>query len=798
MHGAQGLGVAETMTDKKAAKRSRSWLPVLLVALLLAGLPVAAWLDLRNLSEHSLQVQAKDLNSVITSVRTYYSRNVVNRVLENPGHTQVVHNYKDIPGAIPIPATLSLELGAVIGAQQSNITYRFISDYPFKGRANHQLDEFERKSLAALRANPNQMLEDVSWSGTSGQVRLAAPVMMLGSCVKCHNTHPDSPKTDWKLGDVRGIQEIIVNTSMVANVTVFKYLLGYFAFMAIVGISFIAMQRRLAGVIGNMNQDLEAANAGLAARSRELGDTVVQLQQARDQAMDASRTKSSFLANMSHELRTPLNAIIGLTELLSENTARFGTEKAVEPLRRVLRAGRHLLELINGILDLSKIEAGKLDLTTEDVALQPLLEEVMGLARPLAETNKNELVLECPPDCGSMHTDSMRLRQVLLNLLSNACKFTKAGKVTLKVARRERGGRDWVEFAVSDTGIGMTQEQLGRLFVEFSQADASTTRQFGGTGLGLAITRKLCQLLGGDVTVDSSPGKGSTFVIELPAVSGQAPDTQASTLLPGPPGEKAEGSRGTVLVIDDDLTARELMTSYLVQQGFSVVTESSGVAGLKRARELRPVAITLDIVMPDIDGWTVIAALKGDPELADIPVIIVSIVDEARRGIALGAVGYLTKPIERDKLLAVLDRFRAGPRPSVLVVEDDTDQREAVRAILAGQGWSVREAANGRIALQALEHESPDLVLLDLMMPEMDGFQFVAVMQENEKWRHIPVVVVTALELSTEDRQRLNRGVELIVHKNASTQTELMARIGALLAEAQAKSQSKSQSRRDS
>jgi len=246
-----------------------------------------------------------------------------------------------------------------------------------------------------------------------------------------------------------------------------------------------------------------------------------------------------------------------------------------------------------------------------------------------------------------------------------------------------------------------------------------------------------------------------------------------------------------VLVIDDDLTARELMTAYLVQQGFAVVTESTGVAGLKRARELRPVAITLDIVMPDIDGWTVIAALKGDPELADIPVIIVSIVDEARRGVALGAVGYLTKPIERDKLLAVLDRFRAGQRPtSVLVVEDDADQREAIRAILAGQGWSVREAADGRMALQALEQDSPDVVLLDLLMPEVDGFQVVAAMQENARWRNIPVIVVTALALSPDDRQRLNRGVEHIVYKNASTPHELLARIGTLLTEAQARPKS--------
>src|SRR5258708_8820142 len=264
------------MTDHASAPptRSRVWLPILLVVLLLAGLPAAVWLDLRNLSENALQVQARDLNSVITSVRTYYASNVVSRVLAVPGHSQVVHNYKDIPGAIPIPATLSLELGKVIGEQQSNITYRFISDYPFKGRASHNLDAFERDALARLRTNPKQTISDVSWSGISGQVRLVAPVMMGAACVACHNTHPDSPKQNWEVGDVRGIQEIIVGTSMASNILVFKYLLSYFAFLVIVGASFIFMQRRMATVIGGMNRELEGANTGLAARSRELADTV--------------------------------------------------------------------------------------------------------------------------------------------------------------------------------------------------------------------------------------------------------------------------------------------------------------------------------------------------------------------------------------------------------------------------------------------------------------------------------------------------------------------------------------------
>jgi signal transduction histidine kinase/CheY-like chemotaxis protein len=514
----------------------------------------------------------------------------------------------------------------------------------------------------------------------------------------------------------------------------------------------------------------------LAARGEEA-------RRARDEAEEASRTKSSFLANMSHELRTPLNAIIGLTELLCDNAGRFGTEKALEPLRRVLRAGRHLLSLINDILDLSKIEAGKMDLTLESVAIGPVVEEVLGTARPLAEQNKNAIELDCPAGIGSVHADNMRLRQILLNLLSNACKFTKGGTVRLHVGSAEDADQHWVDFAVSDTGIGMTEEQLGRLFQEFTQADASTTRQFGGTGLGLAISRRLCRLMGGDITVTSAPGEGSTFTVRLPA--------QAPTSLPlagvGPAEtgmEANRGSRGTVLVIDDDATARELIAAHLAGEGFAVETAANGVDGLKKARALRPAAITLDVLLPDVDGWTVLAALKGEPELAEIPVVIVTIVDEQRRGIALGAAGYLTKPIDRERLVAILSRFRVAETPgTVLVVEDDEEQRELVRESLGRRGWTVREAANGRLALDAIALELPDVILLDLMMPEMDGFELVATLQANTAWRDIPVVVVTSLDLTAEDRRRLSGGVEEILSKHAFPPAELMARLGALLGE---------------
>jgi signal transduction histidine kinase/CheY-like chemotaxis protein len=482
----------------------------------------------------------------------------------------------------------------------------------------------------------------------------------------------------------------------------------------------------------------------------------------------ASEHKSQFLASMSHELRTPLNAIIGLTEMMVANAPRFGTDKALEPLKRVHGAGTHLLGLINQVLDLSKIEAGKLELSPEIVSLAPLIDEVVGTAGQLALQNGNRLVADCQENLGAMTVDPMRLRQILLNLLSNACKFTKQGEVKLR-ARKVADGRNWVEFAVSDTGIGITPEQLGRLFQEFSQAEASTARHYGGTGLGLAITRKLARMMGGDVTVASEPGKGSVFTARLPGT-----DIPATTF--------AEGGRGPatdcVLVIDDDATARELIADHLKAEGFSVVTASGGLEGLKLAKELRPTVITLDVMMPDLDGWSVLAALRQDSELAEVPVIMVTILDQQRRGAALGAAGYLTKPIAREQLHRLVERFRPAAQPTrVLVVEDDPFQRARMRGWLEGQQSIVQEAANGREALGRLQESKPDLILLDLMMPEMDGFQVVATLQKEPDWRDIPVIVITALDLDAKDRERLNSGVESVLVKETFRPADLVDRI---------------------
>jgi signal transduction histidine kinase/DNA-binding response OmpR family regulator/HAMP domain-containing protein len=488
-----------------------------------------------------------------------------------------------------------------------------------------------------------------------------------------------------------------------------------------------------------------------------------------------SQHKSQFLANMSHELRTPLNAIIGLTEIMVNNAPRFGTEKAAEPLHRVHRAGTHLLGLINQVLDLTKIEAGKLEFSPETVNLAPLLEDIIGTARQLAEQNKNRLILEVQENLGQLTVDPMRLRQILLNLLSNACKFTKQGEIKLRV-KKIVDARNWIEIAVADTGIGMTPEQQSKLFKEFTQVDPSTVRQYGGTGLGLAIARKLARMMGGDVTVASEPGKGSVFTVRLPA--GAHSQARSSVGSDG----RLSATFDRVLVIDDDATARELIADHLKAEGFSVVTAEGGVEGLKLAKELRPTAITLDVMMPDLDGWSVLAALRQDPDLAEIPVIMITIVDEHRRGIALGAAGYLMKPIDRERLRRMIGRFQAPARPTrVLVVEDDAIQRERMLGWLEGPQWTVREAENGREALNRIQENKPDVILLDLMMPEMDGFAVVAALQKEAGWQDIPVIVITARDLDAKDRERLNFGVQSVLVKERFRPADLVERVRRLV-----------------
>jgi signal transduction histidine kinase/DNA-binding response OmpR family regulator len=517
---------------------------------------------------------------------------------------------------------------------------------------------------------------------------------------------------------------------------------------------------------------LAIQNARLFAEAREKGREL----------QIASQHKSQFLANMSHELRTPMNAIIGISEMLLEDARDLAHDGQVEPLERILRAGKHLLSLINDILDLSKIEAGKMDLHLEAFPIGALVDDVVTTIRPLAEKNGNRMTIECGADIGIMRADPTRVRQALLNLTSNAAKFTESGLITLTATRRRHDDAEWITFAVSDTGIGMTPEQTAKLFQDFTQADASTTRKYGGTGLGLAISRRFCRLMGGDITVVSAPGRGSTFTIELPAETEPSRFEEARSTATASRPRPATTAASTILVVDDDATVLELMERFLVREGFTVVTAAGGMEGLTRARELHPAAITLDVMMPDLDGWTVLAALKGDPALADIPVVLVTILDERTRGMALGATDYMVKPIDRERLLGVLRMLSSRPAGRLLLVEDDDATRAVLREILAREGWTIVEAENGRIALDRVGEALPDVIVLDLMMPEMDGFEFLAELRSRADGRDIPVLVVTAKDLTDDERFRLNGGVERIILKRGYGPEELQRELGHALA----------------
>ncbi|HEX2121892.1 MAG TPA: response regulator, partial [Thermoanaerobaculia bacterium] len=509
---------------------------------------------------------------------------------------------------------------------------------------------------------------------------------------------------------------------------------------------------------------------------------------AREAAENANRTKSLFLANMSHELRTPLNAILGFSEMLQEESVERNLQDFNADLQKITIAGRHLLGLINDILDLSKIEAGKMELHLEAFDIAALMGEVETTIERQARKNGNRLEIICAPDIGVMWADLSKVRQGLFNLVSNAAKFTHDGHISVLAERQVMDGSDWIMFRVSDTGIGLDPEQIVRLFQPFTQADASTTRKFGGTGLGLALTRRFCQMMGGDVMVQSVAGEGSVFTLLLPltitTLAAEPPpplEERRATVTPDLEPLPALGT--CVLVIDDDPMQRDLMQRYLQKEGFTVRTATGGAQGLRLARTLHPAAITLDVMMPDMDGWSVLSALKGDIGLRDIPVIMLTMVDDPVRGFTLGASEYATKPVNRRRLSQILKKFTCVHPPCpVLVIDDDAMTRSLTRAILEKEGWVVTEAENGVEALRSMEKNRPSLIFLDLLMPEMDGFAFAAEVRMRPEWRSIPIVVVTSQDLTNEDRRRLNGHVETILRKQGDSREALLEQVRDLLA----------------
>jgi signal transduction histidine kinase/DNA-binding response OmpR family regulator len=512
----------------------------------------------------------------------------------------------------------------------------------------------------------------------------------------------------------------------------------------------------------------------VAQRSEELMRANTQALLAKERAEDASRAKSVFLANMSHELRTPLNAILLYSELLLEEIAERGLKDLYADLEKIRVSGRHLLSLIDNILDLSKIEAGRMTVFLEEIELRALFRDISTTIQPLMEKNRNRFIVEGCSSIQTIRSDIKKLSQILYNLLNNAAKFTHEGTITLAVGPDADPGH--VVFSIRDTGIGMSVEEVGRLFQEFTQADESTTRRYSGTGLGLALCRRFTELLGGRVWVESEAGRGSTFLVRLPLIA-EAPETGIRTHAAA----LTTGHRGTVLVIDDDFNMRDALSRMLTKEGFWAAVASNGSEGVKMARSLHPDFITLDLLMPGIDGWEVLAQMKADPVLKDVPVILISMFDGWDRGFVLGASAILQKPVDLDDLLNVISgHCRQSGSPAVLVVEDDLHTCEGLCKVLTAEGYEVSTADRGEIALQHLARVQPAVMILDLMMPDMEGFQLVAKVMAHEAWKAIPIVLLMGKGLAPEDLARLHSPqVQTILKKGSVSREELIQAVKA-------------------
>jgi signal transduction histidine kinase/DNA-binding response OmpR family regulator len=530
--------------------------------------------------------------------------------------------------------------------------------------------------------------------------------------------------------------------------------------------------------LNRVQQFMSAVTAGVD-RARLLE----KVSAANAELIDANHHKTAFLANMSHELRTPLNAILGFSELLIDSTnGQFPEATKTRFLEQIHSSGKHLLGLINDILDLSKVEAGQMELHLQTVSVPDLISQVASNVEPLI--SQKQITLETDvAGAGQVVADEGKLKQMVLNLVSNAIKFTpEAGSVTIKAAQ----SHERLHIVVADTGIGIGEADLKRIFHEFQQVDTGANRKQQGTGLGLTLTRSFAALHGGSVEVQSELGKGSRFTIDLP-IKGPDPKGPAEARVEPSAGHADDMSRPLILVVEDDPASAELLARQVERIGFRTLNVRSGREAIRIAKEQKPVAMTLDILLPDMDGWEVLTQLKHDESTADIPVIVVSVVDDPARGTALGALDYFVKPIEASALVGRLNHFSfagksKGRKTRILVVDDEAAYREWLKNVLQPAGFHVSMAAGGREAIKLAQSMKPDLILLDLLMPEMNGFDVVEALSGSDATRHIPIMVVTSKNLTSADIAQLKGRVKTILQRGSTGSVDLLGQLHLVLA----------------
>ncbi|MBW1862994.1 MAG: response regulator, partial [Deltaproteobacteria bacterium] len=542
--------------------------------------------------------------------------------------------------------------------------------------------------------------------------------------------------------------------------------------------------RKLAEELEGKNQELQAQTEELQSQaeelqqqSEELQEQNVELEAQREQVEEANRLKSEFLSNMSHELRTPLNSVMALSRVLLMQAKDKLSEEELNYLEIIQRNGQNLLSLINDILDLSKIEAGKMDVTPKLFSITSTIETIMERLEPVAEEKGIDMNQEIPDNLPQIESDEARVHQILQNLMGNALKFTDQGSVTVSA----RSDTEKIYIRVADTGIGISAKDLSNIFQEFRQVDGTSARPYEGTGLGLAIAHKAAKMLGGDLTVQSALGKGSTFTLILPVKwSGLIPDSRPFAVTT--PGQITPAQK-TVLVVDDEPDVLTMISEYLSLEGYNILTATSGEKALRLAREHRPFAITLDVIMPEMDGWEVLQELKKQPETANIPVIIVSVSDDKETGFALGAVGYVTKPVNRDLLIGEINRID-GPTPhTIMVVDDNEIERKEMASIIEEEGMKALVAEDGKRCMDMIQESLPDVLVLDLIMPDVDGFEVLDRVRSDPETKNLPVIVVTAKDLTTEDRERLSGNVSSVLAKGDTTSKTLLEELKKLLSD---------------